>query len=480
MSSSKGATIPYYWKSVDWPKLVRDFPPPPFFQDVSGRKSIDELRAFQNSLFMQRIAEGWTAPFYQKLWGNAGVEPGDIRSLDDISKLPSFTSDDLKQASADHPPYGTHIPAGAGALGTTPLKVQTSGGTTGVPRITLFDPMAGEVQAIQAARAMYAQGARPGDRVQILFTTSLANAGWCIHHGIHGWLGAVSVTSGSGVVTPSERQLELAAVLGTNVWYGTAEYLGRLAEVAQKTGFDLRSLPTKFLTGILGVDTDGTRRERLEDAWGAPYYDTWGSHEVGPVAFECSHKDGKHISEDTAYIEITDVENGRVLGNGEEGNVVATSLARSVPLFIRYNLRDRLKMSARSRCACGLTTQKLSLFLGRSDEMVKLRGTNVYPMACISVIALEPRLTDDYICVAYHEGEGLGRRDEMVVRIERKSPDIDKALLISDMEANFKRDLGVKVGVQVFEAGELTPQTKVGGEGKARRLLDLRKTGGKP
>ncbi|NYZ15842.1 hypothetical protein HL658_25155 [Azospirillum sp. RWY-5-1] len=478
--SDQDVTIPHYWRSIDWEELVRNFPPPPDYARTTGRWSAEQLRDHQNRLFLERMADGWRTPFYQKLWGAEGIEPGDIRSLDDIAKLPSFTSDDLKQASAECPPYGSHVPFGSERLGTMPLKVQTSGGTTGLPRITLFDPIAWEIQGIQTARAMFAQGARPGDVVQVLFTTSLANAGWCAHHGIHAWLGGVSVTTGSGVVTPSERQLEFAKALGTNGWFGTAEYFGRLAEVAETIGFDLRSLPTKFLFGLLGVDTEGTVRSRLQEAWGAPFYDTWGSHEIGMVAFECDRQDGKHISEDTCYLEIVDADDGTPVPYGTEGNVVATNLARSVPLFIRYNMRDRMRMSDRSECACGLCTRKLSLFLGRSDEMVKLRGTSVYPMACLSAVSREPRATNDYVCVVYYDGSGLGRRDEMVIRIERKSPDIDAAALAADMEAAFRKDLGVKVGVQVFEAGELTQFTKVGAEGKARRLIDLRKSGGRP
>lgn len=373
--------------------------------------------------------------------------------------------------------YGSHTPPHLLDI-ITPLKIQTSGGTTGLPRITPFDPMAVEIQAIQTARALYAQGVRPGDVVQNLFTTALPNGGWCVHHGVYNWLGCASVTSGSGVVTPTERQLELAKALGTNVWFGVAEYLGRIAEVADKIGFDLKSLPTKFIGGIIGADTEGTFRARLEEAWGVPYYDMWGTHEVGFVAFECEQRNGKHISEDTCYIEIVDIETQAPLNFGEEGNLVATALARSVPLFIRYNLRDRMKLFDRSPCACGLNTQKLSLFLGRSDEMVKLRGTNVYPMACLSVVSGDERTTDDYICVAYDIGEGLGKRDEMTIRVERKSTNIDKSSLAKDLTAEFKRVLGVKVGVEIHEAGELTPQTRVGAEGKPRRLIDMRKPQG--
>jgi phenylacetate-CoA ligase len=468
------AAIPYYWRSVDWVKLERDFPPPPNYTGFAGRRSADELRAFQNTLFMARIAEGWRTPFYQKLWGGAGLEAGDVRSLDDIAKLPCFTSDDLKQAALDSPPFGSQTPPHLIVPG--PMKIQTSGGTTGMPRITPFDPIAWEIQAIQAARGLYAQGMRPGDVVQILFTTALSNGGWSVNQAALNWLGCTSVTSGSGVITPSERQLELALALGTNVWFGTAEYLGRLAEVAAKIGFPLRSLPTKFLTGIIGTDTDGLVRQRLEEAWGAPFYDIWGTHEHGYVAFECPHKTGKHVSEDTCYLEIVDLDDGSLLGFGEEGNIVATALARSVPLFIRYNLRDRMKLFDRTPCACGLDTQTLSLFLGRSDEMVKLRGTNVYPMACLSVVSRDDRITDDYICVVYSVGEGLGVRDEMTIRVERKSVDWDKAELSEELAEVFRQALGVKVAVEIHEAGDLAEQTRLGAEGKPRRLMDLRKS----
>jgi phenylacetate-CoA ligase len=134
-----------------------------------------------------------------------------------------------------------------------------------------------------------------------------------------------------------------------------------------------------------------------------------------------------------------------------------------------------MKLFDRAPCACGLNTQTLSLFLGRSDEMVKLRGTNVYPMACLSVVSGEARTTDDYICVVVKVGDGLGSRDEMTIRVERASPDIDKASLTEDLVAEFKRTLGVAVGVEVHEAGDLAPQTRIAGEGKPRRLLDLRK-----
>jgi phenylacetate-CoA ligase len=320
--------IPYYWKSVDWDALMRDYPPPPHFATGVGQFSADALQALQEKRFLARVAEAWQVPFYRQRWREAGLDPGDVASLDDIERIPTFTSADLKEAIAAAPPFGNHHPFGRADFGRMPIKIQTSGGTTGLPRVTLFDPVAWEVQGIQAARAFYAQGARPGDIVQVPYTNSLANAAWCATTGLFHWLGCVPVNSGSGAVTPSERQLEYALAWGVNGWFIRGEYAARLAEVAAANKIDLRRLPTKFLHSYLGTDLEGLLRKRLEEAWGAPVYDNWGTHEIGLVAFECAIQDRKHISEDTVFIETVDVEGGAKLPSGAKGSMVVTSLHR--------------------------------------------------------------------------------------------------------------------------------------------------------
>ena len=466
--------VPYYWKSVDWDGLMRDYPPPPYFQQTTGKLSEQELRALQNTRFIARMEDAWRTPFYAMRWGAAGIEPGDIRSLDDIEKLPCFTSDDLKDAIAAAPPFGSHQPVSAQQIARTPFKVHTSGGTTGFPRLTLFDPVALEVQAIQTARALWAQGTRPGDAVQITYTLAMANAGYCGLYACLHWLGAMPVTTGSGVVTPSERQLEYALKIGTTAWYGRAEYLARLVQIAQETNFDLRALKTKRLHSFLGPDVDGHLRQQLEEAWGCPVYDNYGTHEIGQIAFECEAMNGKHVNEDTVYLETADVETGAVLPAGERGNLVVTSLHRSTPPIIRYDLRDLLIAYERSECSCGLCTRKLSMFLGRSDEMVKLRGTNVYPMACQSAVTADPRATGEFLCVVSYSGEGLSRREVMTVRVEKKSDEIDDTTFAADMEAALYCDLSVRVAVEIVPRASLLPLTQVGSTGKSRRLLDMR------
>ena len=471
------SSVPYYWKSLDWDALMRDYPPPPHFGSTHGRLSADAMHALQESRFLARVADAWRVPFYRTRWSAAGLEPGDVRRLEDIVRIPTFDSDDLRQAIADGPPFGTHHPFGRDALGAHPVRLQTSGGSTGLPRVTLFGAGAIEVQGIQSARALCAQGARPGDVIQVTYTLGLPNAGWCAHDGIHKWLGASPLATGSGAVTSSERQLEYALAWGTDSWYARGDYLARLAQVAQETGFDLRRLRTRRLHAFLGTDEEGHIRRRLEDAWGVPVYDNYGTHEIGHVAFDCEARDGKHLSEDTVYVEFADVDTGAPLPWGERGNLVATSLHRDVPPIIRYNLRDRMHGFARTRCACGLETLKLSTFLGRSDDMVKLRGTNVYPLACQSVVVEDARTTGEYLCVARHVGEGLARREAMTVRIERRAPDVDAAALEADMRAALHRTLGVKVDVEIVERDALAGLTGLDSQNKARRLLDLRRAG---
>jgi len=466
--------IPYYYKSIDWDKFVKDYPPPPHFAQTTGRLSEDEMHALQEARFLERVADGWQVPFYQRLWGSHGIEPGDITKLEHIQRLPIFNSDDLKQALISAPPFGDHYKFTRADFGKFPLKVHTSGGTTGMPRPTLFDPIAWEVQAIQAARAFYEQGARPGDLVQITYTNSLANSAWNAFSGLFNWMGCIPLTTGSGVVTPSERKLEYAKEWGVDWWFARGEYLGRLAQVAEERNFDLHQLKTRFLHSYLGPDIEGKFRKKLEDAWGCPVYDNYGTHEIGLIAFEGRERNGKHISEDTVYIEILDTHTHAPMPYGERGNVVATSLHRSTPPLIRYDLRDLMIMTPREESESGLITRKLSMFLGRADEMVKLRGNNVYPLACQTAVTRDDRTTGEYICVAFYVGDGLARREEMIIRIERKDQNVDKEALRETMMADLYKDLGVKVDVEIVEPGSLAEHTRLGRE-KVRRLLDLRK-----
>lgn len=468
-------TIPYYHSSVDWAQLKIDHPPPPLYAETIGRMSEGALRDHQNRLFMARVEEAWNIGFFSKMWKAAGLERRDIVSLDDLTKLPIYNSEDLKQSIAEIPPFGSHQPVRREDFGKVPIKIQTSGGTTGFPRVALFDPIAWEVQSIQGARALWMQGARPGDIAQIPLTCGLGNAPWLFYKACHDWMGMVPVTTGSGVVTPTEQQLKYAEVFGVNVWMSGSEYMGRVAEVAEQTGFDLHRLPTKLVHSGLGNDAHGNRRRALSEAFNAPVRDYYGTHEVGTVCSECEVEDGLHIFEDTVVLEAVDVDSNEPVPDGEPGSIVATSLHRTYPPILRYDLRDILRLRAREFCACGMTTRKTSHFIARADEMVKVRSVNVFPRNVEAIINSDARCNGQYLCVATNEGSGLVPTTEMSVRVEHAPGVADTRALADELAMRLKQSIGVRLGVEVVPPGELSPYTGYGeSEGKLKRLLDLR------
>ena len=292
-------TLPIYHRSIDWDALYRRYPVPDVFAKTRWKWSADETRDFQNEQFLDLMKTGWQNGFYKRRWRAAGLEPGDIKSIDDIVKLPTFDSADIKKDQEENPPFGLINGNVDEILKTQPLKLQTSGGTTGKPRPTLYAPLEWELNGLTHARVLYICGARPGDRVQIPHTCSLGNAGWCCYKACHDYLGALPLTTGTGAVTSSRRQIEIAQEWGTNVWYVRPEYATQLAKVARdELKFDVRDLKTKFLGCGLGPDTENTFRNQLEELWGCKVYDMYGTHEMGMGAFECQHQNGLHFHED--------------------------------------------------------------------------------------------------------------------------------------------------------------------------------------
>jgi phenylacetate-CoA ligase len=468
-------TLPVFARSVDWDALFRDYPPPDVFENTVFQWPLDRIREMQTARFLRVVEAGWRNPFYHARWSAAGLQPGDVRSLDDITKLPPYTSDDIKTDQAEHPPFGTLQGLTREALGAQPHKVQASGGTTGKPRLNLLGAKEWALLGMTSARGIWLQGGRPGDVMQIPVTCSLATLGWGLYAGCHDYLGILPLTTGTGVVTPSRRQLELAFDLGTTIWMSFPEYLTHLPKVCrEELGRDVRELGTKFISSFLGPDTEGTLRRGLEDSWGCPVYDQYGTNEMGEGATECRARDGLHLLEDTAYFEFLDTETGQNVPFGETGNIVVTLLWRETAPIIRYNLRDLGRMVSEARCSCGGTFRRMDHFLGRSDDMVKIRGVNIYPMACLPAVKSDARTTGEWICVAERQEEGGVLRDEMLVRVETQNGVGQPVDLHAHLERRLREDLGLKIRVELVPEGSLAPLTNVGREGKARRLLDKR------
>jgi phenylacetate-CoA ligase len=476
MSESPSA-LPLYHYAVDWKGFYAKYPPPDVFLDTVYRWPPDRIRALQNERFLEVMQAGWQNPFYRRLWSKAGVQPGDVQSLDDINKLPIFNSDDIKADQQEHPPFGEMpgMQSLQAKLATTPIKLQTSGGTTGKPRMTLHGPVEWEMHALNTARSLYLMGARPGDVMQIPSTCSLANLGWAFYKACHDYLGVMPVTTGSGVVTPTRRQLEIAFDCGVNLWISFPEYLVRLAKACpDELGRDVRELKTKFILTFLGPDLEGTLRREIEELWGCPVYDNYGTNELGEGAFECPHKAGLHFMEDLDYFEILDTETNQPVAPGDIGNLVATVFHRRLQPMIRFNLRDLARIVSTERCACGSHFRRMDHFLGRSDSMVKIRGVNLYPMACLPAVKSDPRTTGEWLCEAFVAERDGRAREEMLVHVEyRKDARGDLGGLLEHLEARLKSDLGLTVEVKLVAEGDLDQLASLG-EGKAKRLIDRR------
>lgn len=464
-----------YRSHVDSDDLDFRHPLPHRYLTEVARWPAERMREHQEFLFADVLKRAWANRFYQAFWGDAGIEPGDIRGLDDLSRLPVLTHHDLRKSLAECSPFGVHARQAFESRATVPLKIQSSGGTTGAPRPTFFDPVETEVQAIQVARALLAQGIRAGDIMQIPVTLALANLGWIYYRACHNYLGVIPLTTGSGKVTPSRVQLELAARWGTNVWGGFPDYQLRLCEVAEATGFDLASLNTRFINSHLGADPGDVVRNRLRDRWNCPVYDMYGTHEVGVIAFESEAREGLHFSEDTAFVECLEPTTFQPAAPGMRGNVVVTSLYRRNPPLIRYDLGDQTILLPDAIGRNGFRRRRMSRFLGRSDDVVKVRGTNVSPEACAEALLPYAGRIGEWLCVVTRERRGDVYSDRLTVRLETREPSDSFA---TQLQTKLSQDLGLSVAVELVSPGTLAGDTRADSEGerKVRRILDRRES----
>jgi len=470
------SSLPLYRNAVDWAAFDREFPAPDVYAETVFRWSGDQVRALQEVRFRDIIAHAWHNGFYASRWRAAGLEPGDIRSLDDIVKLPSFTTDDIKQDQAEHPPFGEISGIDLHTeLQTNPVKVQTSSGTTGKPRPSLLGARDWELIGLQTARTLYLQGARPGDVLQIPATNSLAQFAWVFYKAAHDYLGIMPVTTGSGVVTPGVKQMQIAFDFGTNIIASFPEYLTAIARTAsEELGRDVRDLGMKFLPTFLGPDLEGALRGELERMWACPAYDNYGTNEISIAAFEGQDQDGLYVMEDLVFLEIADTESGEPVPPGESGNLVATCLSRRIPPIIRLNMRDVSRFLPAGTSALGSNFRRIDHFLGRSDDMAKVRGVNIYPAACLSAVRSDERTTGEWLCYVDRSTIDGVIRDDMIVQVEIRGD--AKALdgLEPALAARLHQDLGLRVRVELVDEGTLAELTNVGKEGKARRLIDRR------
>ncbi|MDP6564417.1 MAG: phenylacetate--CoA ligase family protein [Alphaproteobacteria bacterium] len=466
---------PSYFDAVDHRQLLRDYPLGADFAERRARISRDELRQWQERQFLSCLERAWQIPFYRRLWSAEGIEPGDIGGLDDLPRLPCYDKGDLMRSVEEHPPFGDFHGMesfGDGPAARPPVILHTTSGTTGLPQPLLFGPKSREVQNILMARAFLLQGLRADDLVHSVFGFGTVNGGHYAREAISHFTNALVLTAGTGAETRSAQQVRLMQGYGATVLIGFADYLRKLAEVARQEGLEPgRDIRIRLICAAIG----GERREALSEAWaGARVCDFYGVGDTGFIAAEGPEQDGLHIWEDAHLVEIIDPDSLAPLADGAIGNVCVTALFKD-DIFpnIRFNTND-LSAVETTPSPIGWSLRRLRGFLGRSDDMVKLRGINVYPPAIGALLKADGDINGEFFCrVRRRRG-----RDEMTVLVESPAAAADRPALAARYGEMLRQHIGLELLVELAEPGALAPLTEIDRRQKPLRLDDGRKREG--
>jgi len=470
-------SFPHYYESFDYAQMLRDFPVGADFTERYAKLSADEIRARQDLLFRRCVARAWEIPFYQRLWRGAGLEPGDVRGLDDLERLPIFGKAEMMRSLAEHPPYGDYHGWDRWPAEQRPVTViHTTSGTTGRPQVVLFSPKAREVQALLVARIWRMQGLRPGDVIHSVYGHGMINGGHFVREAALHYTNNLFLSAGTGKETRSVTQIELMRDLKVTVIVGFVDYIRQLAETARQMGLEPgRDLPVRAILGHVGRES----RSALSRAWGGAQISDWyGVADTGPIAAEGPDQDGMYVMEDAQYLEIVDEDRGRLVEGAQPGDMVVTSLYRDdVYPLIRFNTHD---MSAwkPGRSALGYALRRIVGVLGRSDNMVKLRGINVYPLALAAILNERPEFAGEYVCRATRDLPT--GRDDLAVIIETRPGYEQSTELARAFAELLARRVGVELDVELVPAGGTAPLTQIESRQKPIRLIDERpKAGGR-
>lgn len=457
-----------YFDAMDYQGILRDYGRPETFLSRFSAISRDELRSIQNERFLKLMEFGWRVPFYQRLWGAKGLEKGDINSIDDIVKLPAYSKSDLMASVEAFSPIGDFDGRASYSEDTCPpLVFQTTSGTTGKPQPLLFGPKSREIQNLLLARFYAMQGIDGDDVIHSVYGHGMVNGGHYVRESVIHWIGAQFMSAGTGVETRSANQVSLMKEFGATVIVGFGDYIKKLSDVAREMGLEPgKDIPIRIIAGHIGADSPTS----MGQAWGgAQVFDWYGVGDTGAIAGEGPDHSGLYVHEDAQLLEILDIENGSPVADGEQGDMVCTCLFKDdVFPIIRFNTHDVSKFRTDSS-PLGLQLRRIAGFLGRSDNMVKLRGINIYPTGIGAVLTENhPDLMSEYVCeVNRHDG-----RDEMVVHIEARGPlERDTTAYETLLRARF----GVEMGVKLAAPGALASLTQIEIRQKPIRLIDNRR-----
>ncbi|MBB5182049.1 phenylacetate--CoA ligase family protein [Catenisphaera adipataccumulans] len=429
-----------------------------YFQKEIECASRNEIENLQNEKLVKQVQHVWdNVPYYRKKMEQKGVKPEDIRSTKDLYKLPFISKADLRESY----PYGL-----LGAPLKDCVRIHSTSGTTGKRVVAFYTQEDLDLWSDCCARALAAAGTTPEDVVQISYGYGLFTGGMGLHGGSEK-LGSLTVPTSSG---NTERQIMFIQDLKATVLCCTPSYAAYLAETMKGMGLGPEDISLK--AGILGAEAwTKEMRDDIEATLGIKAYDIYGLTELsGPgVAYDCSAQDGMHINEDHFIAEIIDPETGEVLPEGSEGELVFTSLDKKAFPLLRYRTRDICSLSTKP-CSCGRTFMKMCKPRGRTDDMLIIRGVNVFPSQ-IETVLMNNGYPANYQLVV----DRVNNSDTLDILVEM-TPEMftDNVGEVSrrqkDLVADLKSMLGIKANVKL-----VAPRTIPRSEGKAVRVIDKRK-----
>jgi phenylacetate-CoA ligase len=455
-----------YFDEADVATVVADYPLGKRFESEVMHADPSVLKARRERRWQRVLKRAWQVPFYARRWEAAGFEPTTPISLDTLHQLPAFTKSDLMASVADYPPFGDfHGMDDLPGAARRHVIFHSTSGTTGEPQPLFFGARDREVQNVLLARAYRMHGLRDEDVVHSVYGFGLVNGGHYVREAITHYTRALMLTPGTGVDTPSAVQVQLMARYGVTVLVGFADYLFRLAEVAQEAGLEPGvDLKIRLISGHIPHE----RREALSQAWGgAAVHDWYGVGDTGVVAAEGPEQDGLWVFEDAQVLEIVDADNGAPVPRGQTGNQCVTCLFKdTVYPIVRFDTQDLSAFIPEERSDRALS--RIRGFLGRSDNMVKLRGINVYPTSVGVHLSVWTQANGEYVCrLGSKEG-----REALSIDVEWRG-----AATASDTAAvaeSLRTKLGVRVEVSLVPSGSTAELTGVQSRQKPRRLVDER------
>ena len=429
-----------------------------YYQPEIECASQEQLRAWQDERLVKQVRNVWdNVPYYRKKMEEKGLTPDDIQGVADLHKLPFVTKADLREAY----PYG---------LVAKPLKdcvrIQSTSGTTGKRVVAFYTQHDIDLWEDCCARALVAAGATNEDVCQVSYGYGLFTGGAGLHGGSHK-AGCLTIPASSG---NTERQIMFIKDLNATILCCTPSYAAYLGESMKEMGMTPDQIPLK--AGIFGAEAwSEEMRQDIQNTLGIKAYDIYGLTELsGPgVAFECSAQSGMHINEDHFIAEIIDPDTGEVLPEGSKGELVFTSITKEAFPLLRYRTRD-ICMLTREKCSCGRTHVKMCKPMGRSDDMLIIRGVNVFPSQ-IETVLLNHGYPANYQIIV----DRVKSTDTLDVQVEMTPEmftdnlgEIDRRQ--KELVAGLRSMLGLAAKVTL-----VAPKSIVRSEGKAVRVIDKRK-----